>query len=143
MTINNRLISNKLTIKTDKTQFILFNRHKPISYPLMPIIIDNDIVEVEQIRFSGVIANRHLYWYSYIQYVRNKTANFFDLVYSTRSHFNRGAIYYSLVHSNMTYCLTGQGGVSSTSRNPLIAIQKKTAISGLKTTDHTNDSFIT
>lgn len=44
--------------------------------------------------------------------------------------------YYSLVHSDMTYCLVAL--------NPLKVIQNKIfrAIVGLNTTDHTNDSYI-
>lgn len=41
--------------------------------------------------------------------------------------------------------MTVWGGASNTTLNPLLVTQKKTtrAISGLKTTGHANDSFIT
>lgn len=110
-----------MTINTYKTQFI-FNRHKTISYPLMQIIMNNhSIGEVELTKFMGVIVNKHLNWYSYIQYIRNKVTTI----------------------ANMIYYLTAWGGASKTLLNPLKAIQKKIirAIFRLQTTDHTSDSF--
>lgn len=85
--------------------------------------------------------HKHLYWRSIIQYVRNKVAKICVL------YLDRGAkwlIYYSLVHSNMNYCLTVWSGASKTSLNSLKIIQKKIirAAIGLKTTDHKNHTFI-
>lgn len=51
--INNWLISNRLSINTDKTHFIFYT-HKTMSYQLMQIGMNNhSIGEVEQTKFVG------------------------------------------------------------------------------------------
>lgn len=135
------------TLNSDKTQYIIFHRHKLFTYPINKIEINGkSIREANQTKFLGVIINKHLYCHYHIQIIHSEIAKLCGLISLTRNHFNRGALmslYYTLVYLNITYRLTVWDGASKTSLNPIVLIQKRVekVINNLWNCGHTNNAF--
>lgn len=135
-TVNNELnhaynwiLSNKLTLNIEKTQYIIFHRNKNIPQNLEPLKIGNSILkEVEHTKFFGVIVDRQLSWNNPIQNIINKLNKQCGILYLTRKYFNTKPlklIYYSLIYPYLSYCHTVWGAADKTILNRILVAQKK------------------
>ncbi len=141
------LSANKLTINTSKTHYIIFNRYKKFTYPLIPVKINNEILtEVTETKFLGVIVEKHLLWHKHINSIKAKVAKQCGIMYLTRDSLDRHSlllIYNSLVYPTLIYAIGVWGGASNEALNCLVVTQKRAVrtITGLRRRDHTNNAF--
>ena len=97
-------------------------------------------------KFLGVIIDNNLSWKQHIQYITNKINSLCSILFHTRRKLTMNAlksIYYSLIHSHISYCSLIWGGTSTDRKEPLNKAHKRVirTIVGLRKYDHTNDSY--
>ena len=145
--VYNWIISNKLTLNIDKTQYIIFHRNKNIPVNLERLKIGSSVLkEVENTKFLGVIVDRQLSWSSHIQNIVNKINKQCGILYLTRNYLNAKAlklIYYSLIYPFLSYCHTVWGAAGKTMLDRISIAQKKVirTITYKSKYFHTNDLF--
>ena len=141
------LSANKLTLNVKKTNYIIFHRYKKFTYPLPPIKIkENILTEVKTTKFLGITVETHLLWQPHIKVTRNKIAKQCGIMHLIRNLLDTRSlllIYYSLIYSNLIYCMTVWSGASNESLKQLVIIQKRAVrtIAGVRFREHTNGLF--
>ena len=144
--VHNWIISNELTLNTNKTQYI-------ISSPLMANVsntvvkINNfKINEVNECKFLGIIINNKLKWSSHINLLQSKISILTGIMYRIRNYVNMDClrqIYQTLIHPHLLYCTAIWGGAYKTYLDSLFITQKKLMriMSFKNRYDHTNDIY--
>ena len=151
--INNDLINltdwfraNKLSLNTSKTNYMLFSNNNNISEN-QQIKMDADIIERKHCcKFLGIIIDDKLNWSDHITYTRSKLSrsvyamnrmkNMIDMPYLK-------TLYYSLVHSYLSYGTILWGSTYSSYLNSIRICQKKAVrcISKSSYNSHTDPLF--
>ena len=133
--INNDLINltdwfraNKLSLNTSKTNYMLFSNNNNISEN-QQIKMDADIIEHKHCcKFLGIIIDDKLNWSDHITYTRSKLSR---SVYAMNRMINMidmpylKTLYYSLVHSYLSYGTILWGSTYSYYLNSIRICQKK------------------
>jgi hypothetical protein len=125
--INDWMKLNKLTINYDKTNYILFT-NKKLNSGINIQLEGHTLKQVKETKYLGVIVNEKLNWEEHIVFIRNKLAKASYLLSKLRHYVDLPTlkmIYYSLVHSHLSYCITIWGGAPPTTKKPLVTIQNK------------------
>ena len=80
---------------------------------------------------------------NFFSYLKNFSVKYIILLGKNLLLCNPLYIYISIIHTNVTYCLTVWGNAGKSNINQIIVAQKKVVrtIRKLKRFDHTNDSF--
>ena len=92
--------SNKLSLNTTKLYYAVFHR-AIIKLPNNSIKIkidDANIMEVQCIKYLGVILDNKLSWIQHISYVKNKITNGICIMFKARNYINKNALF-GLYHS--------------------------------------------
>ena len=125
--INDWMKLNKLTINYDKTNYIIFT-NKKLNTNVNIKLEGHTLKQVKETKYLGVILNEKLNWEPHISFIRNKLVKASYLLSKLRHYVDISTlkmIYYSLVHSHISYCITTWGGAPPTTIKPLITIQNK------------------
>ena len=113
--VSNWLASNKLTLNTSKTHFIIFHRYKKFMYPLWPVVINNKTLsETTETKFLGVTVEQHLHWRPHIESAKATIAKQCGIFYLVRDSLDKKSLlltYYTLIYPRLTYCLAVWGGI--------------------------------
>ena len=121
------LIANQLSLNVCKTHACYFKPKK--SAPISHLEIrGNRITITNSIKYLGIHIDDELSWKTHISFLTNKINKSIGLVCKIRRFLNRQSllnIYYSLVHSNIIYCLEIWGTAYNTTLLPLTSAQKK------------------
>ncbi len=139
--------ANKLTLNIDKTKYIIHHRKKSVPPHIDSIKIGNSVIMEEQnVKFLGVVVDRHLTWQSHIQNLTDKMNKQCGILYLTRSCFPTEVLkqlYYSLVYPYLSYCHTiwATAGITITERVKLALKRTVRTITFKRKYDHTNDLF--
>ena len=147
LTIQNWISSNRLTINSEKSHYVIFNRNKVFPPNLCNLKYNNHLMKREyETKFLGITMDQRLTWKRHIQNTRSKINRQCGIIHQTKSTLTKKAlkqIYDSLVYPHLVYCQVVWGAACKTSLKPLVTAQKRVIrlISGLKRNDHTNDSF--
>jgi ribonucleases P/MRP protein subunit RPP40 len=117
------LNSLDLSMSTEKTKFIIFNKHhKSFDH----IILKGEKVErVSEFKYLGIWIDQKLSWNKHVNEICSKISPFIGLISRIRyftSKKNLMDIYYSFIHSRLTYCLPVW---CSTNKNNLQKLQVK------------------
>ncbi len=127
--LHNWLVSNKLTINTSKTNYILFTpKNKVIAFTPFICVQDNEISQVTSIKFLGIIIDNKLSWNLHITYLANKLAKNMSILYKLKGSFPQSTMlnmYYSFIYSLLTYGISIWGNSSKSNLNKLITLQKQ------------------
>ena len=106
--INNWFNANKLTLNTDKTNFIIFKSHrkiKPVSWELL--LNGSPIEQVDSTKFLGVIIDQHLTWKAHIDHIALKIAKNIGILkriaYLIPEDIKK-SLYYTLIYPYLSYC---------------------------------------
>ena len=121
--------SNKLTVNTYKTFFMIFH-HSRVKYNSKHCIKIDDcsLNKVISAKYLGVIIDYKLNWIDHIAYIKNKISKGIGIMYRARNFLNKSSLiglYYSYIYPYFTYCLETWGCASKTQLNPLFLLQKK------------------
>ena len=118
---------NKLSLIYEKTNFMIFRNKKTKTD--IKISIDGVFLnKVNSTKYLGVILDDKLNWSSHVSYVHSKLCKASHIISKLRYYVSLSAlkmVYYSLVHSNISYCISAWGSAPKSTFNPLITVQKK------------------
>ena len=127
--INNWLLSNKLTLNVAKSHYLIFSRNKSIPSNILPIKINDKILDLKKsTNYLGLNIQNNLKWDNHVNYISNKLHKFNSILYLTRDYLNRSSllsIYHSLVYSCLSFSNIIWGKTSQRNTNKLIRDQKK------------------
>ena len=121
--------AKKLSLNLKKTKFMVFKPRQKRSICNIQISIDNqNIVEVKETNFLGVILDENLNWKSEISHVASKVAKSIGII-SRCSFFlpktSLRMLYYSLIYPYFYYCNTGWASTNKTNLRGLVILQKR------------------
>ena len=100
--------SNKLSLNTNKTFYIIFHRSriKCDTDSTLDIIMDNSILrKTSSLKYLGVIVDQKLNWIEQISYVKNKISKGIGIMYKARRHLDKKSLlslYYSYIYPYLT-----------------------------------------
>jgi retron-type reverse transcriptase len=139
-------ISNRLTLNSGKSQFMLFHRkRRTVPDRVIPVNIGGVVIErVQQTKFLGVQIDCNLTWEAHTAYVVRKLSKFIPILYRCREQMTNKCLillYNSLIYPNLIYCNTIWGSSTKVALTPVHQLQKKIIriISGthVRARDHT------
>ena len=127
----NYMIANKLHINLDKTCYMHLspgNKHNDSTEQVAELLLNNDeIVEVSETKFLGVIIDNQLSWKPHIEAIKRK-------LNCCNGQLNRikdfvpaelyKTLYQSLFESHLAYGITVWGGISSNRLTSILTAQK-------------------
>lgn len=141
--------ANKLTLNTDKTQYMIFHRHKKKIHPetISDLYVNgNKIKRVSVTKFLGVWMDENLVWGEHVRQVVLKVSKYLFVFRKIRPLLQPASlklIYHTLIYPNLMYCLTVWGNCTNVVKNPVIILQKKLvrAMCGSAYLEHTAPLF--
>jgi exonuclease III len=123
--------ANKISLNSRKTKYIFFHnsyQHENIPLKLPDLIISNNkIKRVSHLKFLGLIIDENLSWDIHIKILENQTAKTIGMLYKVRPFLNTNClklIYFSLIHSHMSYGNICWASNFSTKLAKLLSLQK-------------------
>lgn len=127
--INQWLSSNKLTLNTEKTKFIIFTPLKSTPKYDNQIEINNKIIErVDKIKFLGTIINENLKWNDHINYITRKISKTTFVLKKCNSQLGVNdmlLLYNMLVKPHLEYGSETWGNTFKTVLERLFILQKR------------------
>ena len=129
--IDKWLRANKISLNTNKTQYIFFhnrNQRDDIPLKLPDLRICNNVIErVTHIKFLGLIIDETLSWDQHIMKLESQIAKTIGMIYKVRSFLNERClklIYFCLIHSHLSYANISWGSNYNTKLLKLFSLQK-------------------
>ena len=123
------LKSNKLSLNTQKTFFMVFHRARLKTANCNDLVIDNaSITRVNSAKYLGIIIDVKFNWIEHITYIKNKISKAIGIMYKARQYLNKSSLvnlYYSYVYPYLTYCIEVWGCAYPTHLQCLFLLQKK------------------
>ena len=124
----NWLHANKLSLNVEKTQFILFTKREKcvVSSPIK--IFDVSIVEVNSVKFLGVLIDCHLNWSDHIKLIKNKIAKGIGIICKAKKILKPETLktlYNSFILPHLTYCIEVWGATFDCILDKLNILHKK------------------
>ena len=123
--------ANKLSLNVEKTKFTLF--HKPSQSENLPLKLPtlrlNDILieRKESLKFLGILIDETLSWKKHIKVIETKIACAIGILYRSRTFLDlnsRKLLYFSFVHSHLSYANIAWGSTHPTKLMKLTSLQK-------------------
>lgn len=130
LVIESFLLSINLTMSIKKTKFMIFRTVNSSSVGLFDKIhFSNKYIElVSEFKYLGLIIDTYLNWKSHVNHVATAIAPFIGVIGRVRYFVNRNVLmqlYYSYIHSRLTYCLAVWSGCSLELKMRLQRLQNK------------------
>lgn len=121
---------NKLTMNIEKTKYLPFASYSSGLPELGDIEVDTEtkIPQANEVRYLGVIVDRHLKWDKHIDHIVKKLRHllckfkFLTKIIKNKKYLK--LIYDGLVHSQISYGIVGWGGLYDTHLHRLNVLQK-------------------
>ena len=124
--------SNKLTLNTEKTKWILFHSlRKKSSLPsnLPQILIDNVEIKRDPVtKFLGVYLDENITWNQHISYICSKVSKNMGVLYKARNYLNKinlRQLYFSFIHCYLNYANIAWGSTEKSKLQRLYRCQKR------------------
>ena len=128
-TICDWLISNKLSLSWEKTNFMIFHSPRKNAEFLKELSIHNFAIKrINHIVYLGMHIDEHLKWDKHINHICNNLSKNFHMFYSIRNLLTnqlKKQLYYSLVHSKISYGIEIYGACNITLMNKVQIMQNK------------------
>ena len=143
--VNNWLNTNKICINIDQTKFINFSYKRQIEIPLLKMGNEN-IGEVDNIKFLGMHLDKHLTFKYHVEYISNKMSKSIGILYKFKYFLHPEIlkiIYLSLVQLYVYYGVVAWFATYKNVTDKIVVLQKKAcrAINNLHYLDHTSIHF--
>ena len=128
--LNEWFKANKLTLNTSKTYGCIFGHdEQSLSRLTTRLKIDRKEIEITNcVKYLGINVDAKLTWIPHITSVVNKISQTLGAVGKIKHLLGKKSltdIYYSLIHSRISYCLEVWGVATNTALRPLNIAQKK------------------
>ena len=109
ISLSDWLKSNKLSLETQKTFFMVFHRAGLKSANCNDLVIDKaSFTRVYSAKYLGIIIHVKFNWIEHITYIKNKISKAIGIMYKARQYLNKSSLvnlYYSYVYPYLTYCI--------------------------------------
>ena len=118
---------NKLTINTDKTMYVIFTGRR-FKHDFKIKIRDLILKRKTHAKYLGVTLDEKLSWDPHINQLKKKLSSTVWALSSLRNAASPEIlriIYFGLIHSKLSYCLSNWGAVPQTKKNKIITMQKR------------------
>ena len=142
--------ANKLTVNTKKSNFMIIkSARNHIPCKDVKIMFNGSTLErVDECKYLGVYIDSNLNWKCHINYLVKAVGPIVGVLYRVNKVLPTWVlkiIYFSLIHSKITYCISAWGAAKPSIVHPLVVIQKKAirAICKVRYNDHTEPLFKT
>ena len=128
--LNEWFKANKLTLNSDKSNFVIFRsrQNKITNLPVQIKFQTTCIKQSESAKFLGVILDEHLTWNNHITEVCNKLKRYFKIFYFIRNFVNIEqirTIYYAFIFSRIKYGIPTFGFTDENKLKCLQVLQNK------------------
>lgn len=143
--INNWMRLNKLSLNSDKTEYMLVTNKKNVKS--MKVVMDGkEIKRKSCIKYLGVIMDDKLSWKQQIQKQCCNLARGSGAMCRIKYYVNQQTlrmVYFALIYSHLQYCISSWGSASQSIIQPLNILQKRCIriLMGSGYRDHTNPLF--
>lgn len=121
--------ANKLTLNTEKTQYIIIkNPQNSFKFVKTITINDSTISSTDAIKFLGITIDSKLNWAKHIDNLRVKLRQSTSLIYIASTFLPTNVLillYNSLINSQLVYCIEAWGNAPSIYLNKITTIQKR------------------
>ena len=130
--VQNWLCANKLTLKIEKSNFLIFHIPQKKLTNNIKLCINGKLLKQENyIKYLGIMIDCHLNWKSHINFVTRKVKRSIGILSRVR-HFTNISIlisfYYTLIYPFLTYGLIAWGNTYHSTINPIFILQKKVCV---------------
>lgn len=120
-------VSNKMTINYDKTSYMIISTRN--FHQVEEVYINRKVIEGTKChKFLGITIDSNLKFDRHIAEISNKIAKSVGILYKLSNflpHSTMKSLYFSFVHSYLSYGNIIWGGTFSTHLSPLVTLQKK------------------
>ena len=127
--VSDWLCSNKLTLNTSKTTFMIFKtKGKKLDMHLGVKINQREIEQVKWTKFLGVRIDDKMTWKNHINYISNKTSKLSGIIAKLRHYVNKITlknVYFTMIYPYFTYCNIVWGSNYASTLKCLHKVQKK------------------
>ena len=124
----NWMRNNRLSINFAKTEYMIVTKKKLDKYLNFEIKINNHVISKKEcIKYLGVLIDNNLDWKHHIKQVCQKVSSGAWAIARLRNYFNTctlKSVYYSLIHSHLSYCINTWESASSCNLKSLKILQK-------------------
>ena len=115
--LNKWFIANKLTLNSEKSNFVIFRSKRNIitNLPEQIQFENSNIKRAMSVKYLGVILDEHLTWNEHISDVCNKLKRYFKTFYCIRRYLKTEqikTIYYALIYSCINYGINVYGSAN-------------------------------
>ena len=91
--LNNWFKANKLSLNTKKLFFMIFHRSRIKPNVINKVVIDNHrLIQVNSVKYLGVIIDHKLNWIEHISYVKSKKSKGIGIMYKARQFLTKKAL---------------------------------------------------
>ena len=131
--LNSLLITNRLSLNTVKTEFMVIGSQqklRSIDSEINIKINENEMTRVDSVKSLGVYIDKHLAWHDHIDKLCEKVASAIGALKRVRSFTTINAstqIYQSLIQPHFDYCCTVWDGLGETLSTKLQKLQNRAA----------------
>ena len=144
--LNRWLVSNKISINTDKTKFIIFSYRKNLNFSPLIKIGGATIRSTNNIKFLGVFVDRHLKFNDHAKYISSKLGKSIGILFRLNKYLPKEILkilYYTLVQPYFNYAIEVWFSTFDYVNNKLNILQKRACrvINNLSYYDHTLGAF--
>ena len=123
--------ANKISLNTNKTKYIFFHNKSQEDYIPLKIpdllITNNKIERLKHIKFLGLIIDENLTWECHIKTLGTQISKTIGLMFRVRPLLNQNCLkqlYFSLIHSYLSYGNIAWASNYSTKLSKLFKLQK-------------------
>ena len=147
LNVSDWLKANKLSINVKKTHYMVWSPRSLVMNRTLHIEFNGQqIEEVNETKFLGVILDNGLTWKPHIQHVRNKVSRGTGILKKLRPYVNNDTIlglYYSFIYPYFTYCVQVWGKTYQSNLDCIVKLQKRVIrlLAGVHPLTHTEPIF--
>ena len=123
---------NHLRLNASKTKFMVFHpkkyKYKKLTNLKLKLDSDNEIEQVKQFKYLGLIIDQDLSWKSHIKYITTKLSRTLGLLYKTRHFMDKKCrllLFNSLFLSYIQYGIICWGRAKITAKKPISILYNK------------------
>lgn len=128
ISIHQWCLNKQLLRNATKTFTAFYSPQKTVTFPLSVVINHHTIPASDSTRFLGVILDKHLKFHAHAQYLLKKVSFGIHVILKARPYFPQHVIlslYYSYIHSHLSYCLSSWGNTYNTHLDNLRRLQNQ------------------
>ena len=118
--ISDWLVTNRLAINIDKSNYLIFSTGKKKK---LSLIMNNEILLEKQFtKYISVVIDNKLTWKEHITQTNLRLSKGIGILYKLRRYVPQItliSLYFSFIQSNVNYCLLNWGNAATTNMKPI------------------------